>query len=124
MSDVEYKRETIRKHFDSDESGWGEIARDVIAGYDAEIATLAAAKEYAEERLEVAIRWEHEQAERFRQEKADMSRRHEEEKRALVERIRFAGIVFNRILEAERNGKKTARISDLLAGEPAGDVAA
>ncbi len=117
MRPDEHKRDQVRKYYVADQSGLGELVREVIAGYDKEIAALTEAKAYAEGRHEVAISWERTLHERFREERAEIYRRHEEENREIIERVRFAAVAFNRILKAERNGKKTVRIADLLDGE-------
>lgn len=51
----------------------------------------------------------------------DLSRRHQDEKRALIKEIGFAAIIRDRVLNAQWQGRKTVKVETLLEGRPAED---
>lgn len=49
----------------------------------------------------------------------DLSKRHQDEKRALIAEIGFAAIIRDRVLNAQWQGRKTVKVEALLEGRPA-----
>lgn len=52
----------------------------------------------------------------------ELSRRHQDEKRALIKEIGFASTIRDRVLNAQWQGRKTVKVEALLEGRPAEDV--
>jgi hypothetical protein len=91
-----------------------DVVAKTLAAYAARVAELEAEVSDERERVGKEVQWQYAIREQERKAQAEQYARHQEEKRALVQQIGQAATTYNRVIQAKRDGRKTARIEDLL----------
>ena len=100
-----------------------DVIGDAIEAYSAHVQELEAEIARLNTRVGEEVRFQTFIRKSEQETRNELSRHHQNEKRALIKEIGFAAIIRDRVLSAQWQGRKTIRVEALLEGRPAEDVA-
>jgi len=101
-----------------------DVLADVVAAYAAHVAELEAVIVRQDVRIGEEVSFQRFIREGERERALEVYRRHQKEKRELVQELGFAAVIRDRVMNAQWQGRKTIKVDALLEGRPANEAAA
>lgn len=99
-----------------------EVMDEALAAYAAHVQELEAEIARLNSRVGEEVSFQTFIRESEQETRNELSRRHQDEKRALIKEIGFAAIIRDRVLNAQWQGRKTVKVEALLEGRPADET--
>jgi len=101
-----------------------DVVADAMSAYAARVAELEAVIAAKDARISEEVSFQRFIRESEQETRHELTKRHEAERRRLIQSIGFAATIRDRAYRACQEGRKTVRVDALLEGRPSAEVAA
>ena len=101
-----------------------DVVTDALGAYAARVAELEAVIEAKDARIGEEVRFQRFIRQSEQETRHELTKRHETERRRLIQDLGFAATIHDRAFKAHWEGRKTVRVDALLEGRPEAKEAA
>lgn len=101
-----------------------DVVAEALEAYAGRVAELEATIAQKDVRIGEEVSFQRFIRQSEQEARHELTRRHETERRALIQELGFAAVIRDRAYKADREGRKTIRVDALLEGRPGQQEAA